>query len=437
LITKLRAQNVGNEAISTLLIDYLRNSLPDAEIRAIDRVSRALLPLSRRQRHFGPDPVSALESSCRRLLRRYPPDPAGPLAAKVTGSSVSVPGRRHFLLRSLDRTPLSKIAVRTWLTKAGLYGRGEFQRIMNTLMWADSVIWHPAGELYPNPRWTDSLPPLLLLRVAESCGAATFALNQTIESIEPPLQRIVGSVYSRMTAITVREEQSLARALGMGVPEGKVAVAPDLSFLASAEGPAPAHDIGHHDVPAGSILVAVEVSTARQGVQEWDDLFARIGAIGRPLVFVSNDIQRDLPFARDMAERHRITIIERQPAFRELMAMYRRASVIVASRLHSSLLGFCAGVPVVTLEQHSHKIGGIVSQLGFPIETEDRRRGGWAERAAAKVEFAIKDGDALRVAIAASLERQRERIHLAYKPMLESLASIRKSGTSKRVSRSG
>lgn len=91
--------------------------------------------------------------------------------------------------------------------------------------------------------------------------------------------------------------------------------------------------------------------------------------LGRPIVFLSNVMNHDLPFARKLAAKHPLTIIERRPTYREIRGFYSKLGLLISSRLPSSIIALSESVPVMTIEPSTFKLTGIFAQLGYPYAT--------------------------------------------------------------------
>lgn len=412
VITRLSTQNAGNEALSKELIHFLLTNVRGQPVRALDRYPRLF-------EHFtldslGDDAVFGFEQLVDRLISRFGQEdaPEPPVAVE---SMVKLDVRGHELsgpLRSLKR----KIAWRRRLSALGLIERTEPATAVQACMNANLVIWNPAGEIRPTPTSVDHVVRLLLLlRIAQRQGRRTAVVNHSLEVSDPNLRRLVAHVYSQADYVGLRDAKSIATACELGVPEDRLAEAPDLVFLAARRAGPP----GEKGVPSGAIALAINGLEAMVGTDEWDRLVDGLASFGRPLLFVSNAMNHDVAFARSLAARvPGAQVIDHQPGYQDLRAYYRACSVLISSRLHASVLALAEGVPVVSIEPSVFKLTAIFQQMDYPIPTERLQVSGWANRVLAHVAACLSDDEAaLRKSGAVITDRQIERIEHAYAPL--------------------
>jgi polysaccharide pyruvyl transferase WcaK-like protein len=423
VITKLSNFNAGNEALSVCLLDLLGRNVPQAELRAIDRT----WPLSRAMGAYtvaglGREPEAALrrfDAMVEDAICRFGAEAAGELAPVAGPASVArppQPSRRPAFASKLA----GALRLRSRLAAAGLAGGGEARRALRTLAWADTLIWNAAGEIYPTRDWDDVLRLLILFAAAARLGARTVVVNHSIETIDPVLDALLAHVYARASLVYVRGRHSREKALALGVSEGKLIEAPDLAFLLGGGAAAPASP---GPIPAGAIVLALNGRLANRGDPEWDSLFAGLAALGRPIVFMSNSIADDASLAARWRGAPGLTIIERQPGFRELLAMLAPAGLVVSSRFHSAIFAFCSGVPVVAMEPGHHRVREMLEQLDYPLGAERLDRPGWSARTLEQVGIALADRPALSRRIEMGLGAQRTRVAAAYAPLFDLLVS--------------
>jgi polysaccharide pyruvyl transferase WcaK-like protein len=422
VITKLGNFNAGNEALSACLVDYLREKAPGAELRAIDR-SAALLRALARYRvaplRARPEAAAALfDAMVFDFLRRVRPEAAGELAPVARPGIVAPPPQPSRRPRLMNRVT-GALRIRTRLAAAGLLPSAELKRAANTAAWADVLVWNAAGEIYPTQDWQDVLRLMILFAAAARLGTRVAVVNHSIETADPVLDGLIRHVYAAASLVMVRGGHSLAKARQLGVAEERLIEAPDMAFRL---GGSSAGEAATEAVPEGAIVIAMNGRFAGRG-GEWDALADGLAALGRPLVFMSNSIADDAVVARRWQGRAAIRIVERQPCYRELLAMLAPAGVLVSSRLHSAVFALCRGVPVVAIEPNSHKIREILEQLDHPFPTEDPERPGWSLRVVENVRAALAGRSRYAAAAGAAAQRQMRRIDAAYEPLLRLLAA--------------
>ncbi|MFT4053519.1 MAG: polysaccharide pyruvyl transferase family protein [Novosphingobium sp.] len=412
VITRLLTQNAGNEALSKELIHFLRANVRGQSVRALDRYPRLFEQFT--LKGLGADPVVGFDALADRLILRFG-HVDSPQARVAAEALVRLDTRGHELsglLRSLKR----RIAWRRRLSGLGLIERAEPATAVRACMNASLVIWNPAGEIRPTPTSVDHVVRLLLLlRIAQKQGRRTAVINHSLEVGDPRLRRLVAHVYSKADYVGLRDAKSIATAREFGIPSEKLIESPDLVFLAGKR----AGVKEGKGVPPGAIALAINGLEAMTGTDEWDRLIDGLASFGRPVLFVSNAMNHDIPFSRSLAQRiPGAQVVDYQPGYQDLRAYYRPCSVLISSRLHASVLALAEGVPVVSIEPSVFKLTAIFQQMDYPIPTERLPVSGWAGRVLSNVAACLSDEQGrLRQRGAAIMKDQIERIEQAYAPL--------------------
>jgi len=201
--------------------------------------------------------------------------------------------------------------------------------------------------------------------------------------------------------------------MALGLPRERIHEAPDLVFLASRKAGKETIDA----VPKGSIALAINGLEAPSGLEEWNRLMNGLKELGRPFLYVSNAVNHDLEFARQLADKFGGTVVDHQPGYQALRGYYRNCDSLISSRLHASILALCEGVPVVSIEPSVFKLTAIFQQLEYPIGTERLQERGWSDRVLANVTRCLSEQAAFASQGLKSLERQTGRIDDAYAPL--------------------
>jgi polysaccharide pyruvyl transferase WcaK-like protein len=414
VITRLTTQNAGNEALSSLLLAFVARRLPHADVRVLDRAPARFQQF--RLVRLGTSPqeiLEAFELYARRLAALAKPD--APLAAQARSDSVVFDRTARAPSQWLTAFRHS-IGFRRHLARAGLYQSSAYPEALNTVAWSDLVIWNPAGELHPNGNVDDAFRLLLLVRVAQLLGRRTAVINHSLEVTHHPLSLLIRHVYARADFVAVREPGSYRTAVAMGLTPSQLAEIPDLVFLiATAEAdrpPAPASAFA-----PGAIALALNGREAHRGYDEWEWLFGALEKLGRPLIVLSNALHVDLPFARQYAKEHGLTLFDRQPSSIELVELYSRCDAVITSRLHAALFGLAAGVPVITIEPQLHKLTAIFERLSYPLSTDTLTVPGWSRRIVRRTAVALQDGSRFIDSGTRGILEQINRIEVSYAPL--------------------
>lgn len=418
LITRLSNQNAGNEALSAELIRLCDECFAGDEVRVMDRY-----PM-----FFGQFDLDALGTDLASLPGKF-----DALVRKIAGQFQDS-GTGLAPIATADRVKLDltakeltgwfrevkrKIAFRRRMVRLGLMGKGPAAATVNSLRWADLVIWNPAGEIHPPGKMSQKASQevyrlLILLRLAQLAGRRTMIINHTFEVEDPILGTIIRHVYSNCAAITVRDGKSRAAAISLGIDGDMVTEVPDIVYLVSEHTDFPAPPAAETFEP-GTICLAINGRAVDNRDPHWDRLLTKLKATGRPLAFLSNAMHHDLPFIRPLAERHGVRLIERQPTYLEMGGFYRNVGVLISSRLHSNIIALCGGIPVVSLESRSYKMTGVFEQLGYPITTTKMTKEGWDEEAAEKTRRVLQDRQALAEFGLLATRRQAELVRENYR----------------------
>jgi polysaccharide pyruvyl transferase WcaK-like protein len=312
------------------------------------------------------------------------------------------------------------IRVRSRLTAMGLLKRDDENATLNTLYWADMVVWNPAGELHPKGRNDEVLLLLLMVRLAQRLGKRTAIVNHSLEATDPVINRLVSHVYTDADYINVREKGSMARGLELGIPANKFHEVPDLAFMLSKPGFAPElASPPAKPLPQGAIVLSINGLEAHRGGDEnWRRLIKQLSATGHPIAFVSNSMKDDIPFAQQMEQAAQLDFHIQQPGYAEMVRLYRDAALVISSRLHASIFCMCAGTPVISIEPQVFKLTGNFEQMRYPFPTLQLRDADWTEKLMAHVERALAERAAIVAEGNAALERQVAAIQAGYAPLL-------------------
>jgi polysaccharide pyruvyl transferase WcaK-like protein len=96
------------------------------------------------------------------------------------------------------------IRLRSRLRAAGLLPDAS-RTALNTLRWADALIWNPAGEIHPGGRSDEVFLILLMVRLVQRHGKPVAIVNHSLEGVDPVLNRLLVHVYTGAQFVAVRE----------------------------------------------------------------------------------------------------------------------------------------------------------------------------------------------------------------------------------------
>jgi len=411
IISRLSTQNAGNEALSKILLDYFRNSVPEGLVFALDRYPRQFEKL--RLAQLGADPVAAFDALAWRMISRYSRADA-PLPQLADRNMVKL-DQSAKELRGALRTLKRKLALRRRLASLGLIERDAPFVAVSACTHSDLVVWNPAGEIHPTGSPDQVMRLLLLLRAAQLSGKRTAVINHSLEVNNDALRKLIAHVYGQLDYVGVRDAKSVSVAKSFGVPPERIYEAPDLVFLASQEPPAPEQD----GKESGAIGLAINGLESLSGADEWQTLLAGLQRLQRPILLVSNAVNHDLAFASRLADGYpKAVVIEHQPGYEALRGYFKQCSVLISSRLHSSILSLCEGTPVISIEPSVFKLTAIFEQMAYPIATESLQKPGWAVRVLEQVEKCVSGagGDISSLGLQ-KVREQSLRVQQAYAPL--------------------
>jgi polysaccharide pyruvyl transferase CsaB len=307
------------------------------------------------------------------------------------------------MLRDLRRRPKLDITVASASPRetAETYGVASFlwsdtHALMNSVESADLVIvgggglFHDSFGFDPDAFLTDQQTGIAYYTAPVFLAALSRRPVMLYAVGAGPLLSEQGKLFTRIagglaTAITVRDEPSRDILLGLGVNAHKIVVTADPAFSFAAE---VADTAGKQAPPGGNPVVAVSV-------RHWDRDIAPAfweRELARALDLIVERRDADILFVP-------FQCLEGQPEddaavacrVRQLMRRSERASMaphalgpdailetlrnchaVLGMRLHSVILGLCAGLPVVALS-YEPKVAQAMARAGLADRTVDLR----------------------------------------------------------------
>jgi polysaccharide pyruvyl transferase WcaK-like protein len=407
LLTRMTTQNAGNEALSAELINFISSNFPRGHIRGIDRFPHYLEQFTISFcRKFSDNVEEGMDVLAHLLIKRFSPNEEGHLTSMVTSDNVRLthdPRELPHILKSIKR----RVGFRRNLAKWTPIGRGDFERVLNTCAWSEILIWNPAGEIHPTGDREEVFRLLLIVRIAQMLGRRTAIINHSIEVEDAQLRAILAHVYRSADLVIVRDSESKRVAFEFGCDQQRLLESPDLVFL-----------VGRQRQPArqsrGIIGLAINGKEAMRGENEWFQLLSNLVQFGKPIVFLSNGMNHDIPFVRKFANTFSIEIIHRQPGYWQLRQLYSEMEVLISSRLHAAILAISAGVAVISIEPQLFKLTSIFEQMRYPYRTDNLLRAGWSKRVIEKVRDAFEHREYITRVNAEIMQTQIARIHATY-----------------------
>jgi colanic acid/amylovoran biosynthesis protein len=225
--------------------------------------------------------------------------------------------------------------------------------------------------------------------VAERAGVPTVFLGHTLGPLRSRLAtRLTARVLRRATAVVVREPESLATALELGVDPARAVLAADLAFALVPAATDPVDRVVCERWLAGHRLLVI---AARRHPYLEDEaarrLVAEVAAAARALLgrgvvtrvavvahtLGPTPVEDDRPAAAAIASAigRRAVFIDDDLGPQELASLYGRAAVVVAVRLHAAILSMVGGTPAVVISYFTAKAPGVMAGLGAAASVAD------------------------------------------------------------------
>jgi polysaccharide pyruvyl transferase WcaK-like protein len=418
LITRIRTNNKGNQALSSAWAAMLQQAFPGAAIRALERRPPHFLQYTLSEFASARDPFRLFDKVTTELAQLAPgPGFIAPVrsAPKIHLQESITPEPRFAALRR-------RLNLRRWAARAGRY-RGEYRRRLAACQRAQLVVVNPAGEFFPDDP-APALYHLLDAYVAHKLGRPTAIVNHTMDIADPTLRRLIPRIYRDLDLVGFRDEKSVEAFRAMGGALGNVLVTPDLALMTRMPARRPP------DQSRGRIAVAVHAPAATwigRGAP-WLDVITGLRARGFDVVLVSNEMPADREFFARVKQRVAITVEGAELEYERYCELLGGFDFVVSSRMHTSILAMVAGTPVIPVEGPSFKISGLFQELGFTTPVIQPTQPGWTD---AVIDAAVRmreHRDTAAAEVTAKISAVRERITAALVPRLQQAVTVTAAG---------
>lgn len=407
LITRVRTNNKGNQALSSAWAAMLQQAFPGAGVRAMERRPPHFLQYTLADFASARDPFRLFDTVTSELARLAPgPGFIAPVhtAPRIQLQETINPEPRFAELRR-------RLNLRRWVARAGRY-RTEYRRRLAACQRARLVVVNPAGEFFPDDP-APALYHLLDAYVAHKLGRPTAIVNHTMDIADPTLRRLIPRIYRDLDLVGFRDEKSVGAFRDMGGDLGNVLVTPDLALMTR--------------IPAGRspspnrIAVAVHAPAATwtgRGTP-WLDVITGLRARGFDVVLVSNEMPSDRAFFAQVRQRVPVPVEGAELDHERYCELLGGFDFVVSSRMHTSILAMVAGTPVIPVEGPSFKISGLFQELGFQAPVIQPTQSGWTEQVIDAAMQMRERRDAAAAEVAVKIGAARERITSGLLPRLQ------------------
>lgn len=367
LITRMRTRNSGNQALSAALLDYFRREWPCYRVVGLERAPAAL------------DGFVLADGAPRDAVARFR-RVARNLVALPPARAVDV-GRGPSQPRLVvDKSFAARVLRRARRHVPGfdrLLASAEYRHRLGVYRRSALVIANPAGEF--DPAFPGEAPVRLLLDlyIAKLCGARTAAVNHSVEITDETLREIARVVYPEFDAVVVRDEQSRHTLVDIGVPPGRICVAPDAVFTLAGQA-APAAD----GVPRAGMRIGLALNPRNLHVTESvaETIVRGLVERGHTVTAISNCWSVDRDLWQPLAHRLPIGLQPRDLPYQEYLKYLPRFDGIVSGRLHTNIMGMISGVPSVPVEGNVYRTEALLGGRGYPLPVVHLGSSDWISR---------------------------------------------------------
>jgi polysaccharide pyruvyl transferase WcaK-like protein len=392
-MTRLYTPNVGNQALSTELINLLEKACPGGRIYAGWREPGLEQYTYKRLRRTGRDPLATLDQWAERILENVNSSKKWPRERGEDGQRglhYEISHRRNSPSGLVELGPLRIFSLPKRLTNRSINmyksilnhrrGYGKEGRIWIEIMKkSDLVVYSPAGDMRPNSLVRD----LLNLRIAQKSGAKVAAINHSIEVMDPWLIRLLGEIYRSFEVILVRDQNSVELLEKLQFHLDNIRLAPDTSLLAqkASLGKARAREIIEREHIKPSTVGICALNGKQFDVDAWGKIIHQLRAMGKEVMFISNQMLDDVEFARKLRDLYDVRFLTRQYDYGEYIYILSLLDLIISGRYHTCIFTAIAERPFVPLSLfNEQKMSGIAPLLRYPFHAIGTNYAGWQDR---------------------------------------------------------
>lgn len=368
LITKLKTTNIGNQALSDELVKLYEHS---NQMFQVTGRPEGLFGYSIEKLKKSSDPVVLFEKWANGLVNRL---------GTLKGQSNFKPGIRFVELLSFEDFKVKndglfqaiKNIFRRFVHTEVFFARTYRKRFLSVSS-ADKLVYSGAGEVGDNNIF---LRQLLELRIAQLLGKKTYAINQSVEVVEQPMQSICANVYKHMEKILVRGTISKRNMVTLGIPVEKIICCPDSAFL----NPQPSQELVKQMAQKFSIKnssVGINATKVAGDLSKWAPIIETIKELGYTVYFISNDPFGDRNIGEQFSKRFGISAILDfipYPGYSALLANFK---FVISCRLHTNELSLTGGTPIIPIEGSHFKTREVFSLINYPIPVLDPTSADW------------------------------------------------------------
>ncbi|MDP2340152.1 MAG: polysaccharide pyruvyl transferase family protein [Deltaproteobacteria bacterium] len=325
-MSKLTTSNLGNDALSSELIRSAQAALnSDASLEVRDRPYE----LGIEPRVLECDNIDGfVETAATRhalLARRLPTGPVQRTVQypRVGASSPTTEKNRPSRLASLRKALLRPLRpLRSAWRATALQG-------------IEAYVFSGAGAVRDQPACVEHL---IEMRAAQLLGIPTAAVCQSINVLNPGLQKALGNVYSGCKRIVVRGEESRRRLGQLGLDLSRVSIAADTVWLCTQTVSTAQRRLAFLNPTSPTIA---------SGVSSWVALAKTLRANGHHVVLGTSDALADRVALETVRDAIGSIEIRQFSSYQGFLREMGNVSIVVAGRMHACVMALRTNVPVV------------------------------------------------------------------------------------------
>lgn len=231
---------------------------------------------------------------------------------------------------------------------------------------ADYVIVNGEGMIHAKSGHLIRL--LGILEYARRQGHKTAIVNQTVD-LDPESDKaaLLAQVYTHLDAVLVRDNDSLALLQGLGIDKARLV--PDAAFATSAPNVQEIEAVrAKLGLPRRFVAITGSSALSKTDGSKFAEICDKVAATFRlPLVILAST-KTDLRLAQSLPTAETgPTIIDASTGYRDVVAVIAAAQALVGGRFHPMIFACLAATPLLGLAGNTHKIGGLLKYLDYPI----------------------------------------------------------------------
>ncbi len=364
LITKLKTTNIGNEALSTEIIN-LFSSLSNNNTLNVNGRPFGLDGYYPSRIINKTDPVETLEKWADAIVKQMKKESSASFDVNIP--KVKLLNGHQSSLMQKEKLKAKLRPLKRWLLSFSPYAN-QYKKRAATLKNADWLIYSGAGEVGDNIVF---LRQLVEIRAAQKMGIRTAAVNQSVVIKTEPFKKLVGHVYGKMDKIVIRGEVTRQNLSSYGVNTNIIEVAPDSAINSNF--------INAGNTKKNNNLVGINITPRIKITDgEMDAIVKALQGLGKKIIFITNEPFEDSKVAVIFKEKYNIEFVNDFAGCKDYMAKIAECDFVISARLHTNILSLVTNTIIIPIEGNVFKSTELLKQLEYPVATLNSAKEGWA-----------------------------------------------------------